>query len=52
MAYVSAKKLAQTRPAEKERMALVPLSEQVARRPEPPLSQGKGTEPLVQIIRS
>ena len=47
----SAEKLEQTEPAEKERVALVPQREQLARTPEPPLPKGKGTEPSVQSTR-
>ena len=52
MAQASAEKLEHTEPAEKERVALVPQREQLARTPEPPLPKGKGTEPLVQSTRS
>ena len=48
MTQASAEKLEHTRPAEKERVALVPQIEQLARTPEPPLPKGKGTEPSVQ----
>ena len=50
MAQASAEKLEQTGPAEKERVASAPQSEQLARTPEPFLSKGK--EPSVQITRS
>ena len=42
------KKLEQTGPAEKERVASVPQREQLAGTPEPPLPKGKGTEPFIQ----
>ena len=45
-------KLEHTGPAEKERVATMPQSEQLARTPEPPLPEGKGTEPSVQSTRS
>ena len=48
MAQASAKKLEHARPAEKERVASVPRSEQLARKPEPSLSKEKGTKPSVQ----
>ena len=38
-------------PAEKERVASMPQSKQLASTPEPPLPNGKGTELLVQSIR-
>ena len=37
--------------AEKERVALVPQSEQLASTSEPPLPKGKGTEPSIPITR-
>ena len=40
MAQASAKKLGHTGPAEKERVASVPQSEQLVRTPEPPLPNG------------
>ena len=43
-----AEKPEQTGPAEKDRLALLPQSEQLARTPEPPLPKGK--EPSIQII--
>ena len=49
MAQASAKKLEQTGPAEKERVASVPQSEHLASIPEPPLP--KGTSSFVQITR-
>ena len=52
MAQASSEKLEHTRPAEKERVASVPQREQLARTPEPPLPNGKGTEPSVQSTRS
>ena len=45
-------KFEQTGPAEKEKVASVPQSEQLARMSEPPVLKGKGTEPSVQITRS
>ena len=41
MAQASAEKLEHTVPAEKERVASVPQTEQLARTPEPPLPKGK-----------
>ena len=38
--------------AEKERVASVPLREQLVNTPEPPLPKGKRTKPSVQISRS
>ena len=52
MVQASAEKLEHTGLAEKERVASVPQSEQLAKKPEPPLPKGKGTEPSVQITRS
>ena len=52
MAQALAEKLEQTGPAEKERVASVSQREQLARTPEPPFPQGKGTEPSVQSTRS
>ena len=52
MAQASAEKLEHTGPAEKERVASVPQSEQLARTPELPLPKGKGTKPSVLITRS
>ena len=66
MAQSSAEKLEQTGPPEKERVASVPQSEQLAGTPEvasvpqseqlagtpePPLPKGKGTELSVQVTR-
>ena len=45
-------KKAHTDPAEKERVVSVPQSEQLPKTPEPPLPNGKRTEPSVQITRS
>ena len=50
LAQVSAEKLEQTGPVEKEMVASVPQSERSARSSEPPLP--KGTELSVQIIRT
>ena len=52
MAQASAEKLEHTGPAEKKRVASVPQGEQLARTPEPPWPNGKGTEPSVQSIGS
>ena len=52
MAHASAEKLEHTGPAEKERVALVPQREQLARTSEPTLPKGKGTEPSVQSTTS
>ena len=54
MVQASAEKFEHTRPAEKERVALVPQREreQLASTSELPLPKGKGTEPSVQSIRS
>ena len=52
MAQASAEKLENTGPAEKERVVSVPQREQLERTPEPPLPNGKGTEPSVQSTRS
>ena len=52
IAQASTEKLKHTGPAEKERVASVPQSKQLARTPEPPLPKGKGTEPSVQSTRS
>ena len=51
MAQVSAEKLEQTGPVEKDRVASVPQSEQLAKTSEPPMTEGKGTKPSVQITR-
>ena len=51
MAQASAEKLEHIGPAEKERVALVPQNEQLARTPELPLPKRKETEPSVQITR-
>ena len=45
MAQASAEKLEHTGPAEKERVASVPQSEQLASTPEPPFPKEKETEP-------
>ena len=52
MAQASAKKLEETGPTVKERVASVPQREQLASTPEPPLPKGKGTEPSVQSNKS
>ena len=52
MVQASAVKLKHTGPTEKERVAPVPQSEQLASTPEPPLPKEKGTEPPVQITKS
>ena len=52
MAQASEEELEHTGPAEKERVALVPQREQLARTPEPPLPKEKATEPSVQSTRS
>ena len=52
MAQASAEKLEHSVPAEKERVATMPQSEQLAKTPEPPLPEEKGTEPSVQSTRS
>ena len=52
MAQASAEKLEHNGPAEKERVTSVSQSEQLARTPEPPLLERKGTEPSVQSTRS
>ena len=52
MAQASAEKLRHTGPAEKERLASVPLRVQLLSTPESPLPKGKGTESSVQSIRS
>ena len=51
-AQASAEKLEHTEPAEKERVALMPQREQLARTPELPLPKGKETEPSIQSTRS
>ena len=51
MVQDSAQKLEHTGPAEKERVASVPQSEQLTRTPEPPLPKQKGRESSVQIMR-
>ena len=43
MAQASAKKLELTGPIERERMASMPQSEQLARTPDPLLPKGEGT---------
>ena len=48
MKQASAEKPEQTGPAKKERLALLPQNEQLARTPEPPLPKGK--EQSIQII--
>ena len=45
MAQTLAEKLKHTGPAEKEKVASAPQSEQLARTPEPLLPKRKGTEP-------
>ena len=52
MAQVSAEKLEHTGPTVKEGVDLLLQSEQLASMPEPPLPNGKETEPFVQSIRS
>ena len=52
MAQASADKLEHTGPAEKERVASVPLREQLASMPELFLPKGKGTESCDQNTRS
>ena len=52
MVQASAEKLEYTGPAEKERVASVPQTEQLASMPESSLPKGKGTEPSVQSTRS
>ena len=52
MALASAEKVVHTGPAEKQGVASVPQSEQLASTPEPPLPKGKVAEPSMQIIRS
>ena len=47
MAQASAEKLEHTGPAEKEKVASVPLRKQLASTPGPPLPKRKGTEPSV-----
>ena len=51
MAQASAEKLEHTGAAGKERVGLVPQSEQLASTPEPPLPTEKETKPSVQVIR-
>ena len=51
MAKASAEKLERIGPAEKERVAAVAQSEQLARTPKPLLPKGKETDPSVQITR-
>ena len=51
MAQTSSKKLEHSGSAEKERVALVPQSERLARTPEPTLTKRKRTELPVQITR-
>ena len=51
MAQVSAEKLQHIGLAQRERVASVPLREQLASMPESPLPKGKGTEPSVQSTR-
>ena len=52
MAQASVEKLENTEPAEKERVDPVPQREQVTSTVEPPLPEGKGTEPSAQSTRS
>ena len=52
MTQVLTEKLELTGRAEKERVASVPQSEQLARTPDPPMPKGKRTEPFVQITKS
>ena len=52
MVQTSAKKLEHTGPAEKERVASVPQSEQLASTLEPLLPKGKITKQSLQITRS
>ena len=52
MVQASAEKLEHTGPAEKERVASLPQREQLAKKPEPPLPKGEGTNPSVQSTRS
>ena len=52
MAQVLVEKLEHTGPAEKERVASVTQRKQMASTPEPPLLNGKGTEPSVYSTRS
>ena len=52
MVQVSAEKLKQTGPAEKQKVASVPQREQLASTLEPFLPKGKGTKPSVQSTRS
>ena len=52
MPQPSAEKLEHTGPAEKERVASVPQSKQLASTSEPFLPKGKETEPSVESTRS
>ena len=52
MAQASAEKLEHAWPTEKERVASVPQSEQLASMPQPPLPNETGMEPSVLITRS
>ena len=52
MAQALTEKLEHTEPAEKERVASVPQTGQLAGMPELPLLKGKGTEPSAQGTRS
>ena len=49
MAQASAEKFEHAAPAETKKVASAPQSEHLARTPEPPLPQGKGTELSVHI---
>ena len=51
MAQASAEKLEHTGPAEKERVASAPQSEQLAKMPKPPWTKETKTEPSTQITR-
>ena len=52
MAQASAEKLEHTGPAGKEKVTSVPQRKQLTSTPEPPLPEGKGTEPSVQSTKS
>ena len=52
MAQTSTEKLEHTGPAEKERVASVPQTKQLASIPEPLFPEGKGTELSVQSTKS
>ena len=52
MAQASAEKLEHTGPTEKERVASVPHSKQLASTTKQLWPKGKGTEPSIQISRS